>query len=147
MPFERDRLGGAGMTAEDRALRRQWLKDQELGPNEPRYIPELWPRNPIRRMLAAPWNGLFNALRPVIGDRWAASGRHWIPRYCIVLGTLYAFYYHMKYNPAQWVDKMGWNIYSSKPFLPPEGVNYKYKTDVDFYDKGFKDRKVLLNSK
>jgi len=147
MPFERDRLGGAGMTAEDRALRRQWLKDQELSPNEPRYIPELYPKNPIRRMLAAPWDAFFNALRPIIGERWASSGRYFVPKYFIVLGTLSAFYYHMKYNPSQWVDKMGWNIYGTKPVFPPEGVNYQLKQDSDFYDKGFKSRKVLLYSK
>jgi len=147
MPFERDRLGGAGMTAEDRALRRQWLKDQELSPNEPRYIPELYPKNPIRRMLAAPWNVLFNALRPLIGERWASSGRFFVPKYCIALGTLYAFYYHMKYNPSQWSEKMGWNIFSSKPVFPPEGVDYVLKQDTDFFDKGFKSRKVLLNPK
>ena len=66
MPFERQRLDGAGMTAEDRALRRQWLKDQELSPNEPLYIPERFPKNPFRRVYGAPWNALFNALRPYL---------------------------------------------------------------------------------
>lgn len=66
MPHERQRLSGDGMTAEDRALRRQWLQDQELSPKEPRFVPELYARNPIRRMFAAPWNALFNALRPVL---------------------------------------------------------------------------------
>jgi len=66
MPHERERLAGAGMTAEDRALRRQWLKDQELAPNEPRFIPELFAKNPLRRFYGAPWNALFNALRPIL---------------------------------------------------------------------------------
>ena len=66
MPHERQRLDGAGMTAEDRALRRQWLKDQELSPNEPRYIPEAFPKNPFRRVYGAPWDALFNALRPYL---------------------------------------------------------------------------------
>jgi len=64
MPHERERLDGAGMTAEDRALRRQWLKDQELAPNEPRYIPELFPRNPFRRVYISPWDHLFDKLKP-----------------------------------------------------------------------------------
>jgi len=66
MPHERQRLDGAGMTAEDRALRRQWLKDQELSPNEPRYIPERFPKNPFRRFYGAPWDALFNALKPYL---------------------------------------------------------------------------------
>jgi len=80
MPFERQRLDGAGMTAEDRALRRQWLKDQELAPNEPVYIPELYPRNPIRRLLAKPWNGVFGVLKPIVGESYASSGRFFYPQ-------------------------------------------------------------------
>jgi len=66
MQHERERLAGAGMTPEDRALRRQWLKDQELSPNEPLYIPEVFPQNPIRRFYATPWNALFKALKPIL---------------------------------------------------------------------------------
>jgi len=69
MPYERQRLSGAGMTSEDRALRRQWLKDQELSPNEPRHVSELYPKNPIRRAFSAPWETLFKALRPVLVGR------------------------------------------------------------------------------
>ena len=63
-PFERQRL--SGMTDADRALRKQWVHDQILAPNEPRYVPELFPKNPIRKMLGAPWNALFRVLRPII---------------------------------------------------------------------------------
>ena len=66
MPHERQRLSGTGMTDEDRALRRQWLRDQELSSNEPRIVPELYPRNPFRRVFAAPWNALFDTLKPVL---------------------------------------------------------------------------------
>jgi len=66
MPHERQRLSGAGMTAEDRALRRQWLKDQELSPNEPVYVPDLIQKNPFRRFYGAPWNALFEKLRPYL---------------------------------------------------------------------------------
>lgn len=66
LPHERQRLAGAGMTAEDRALRRQWLKDQELSPNEPRYIPERFPKNPFRRFYGAPWDALFKILKPYL---------------------------------------------------------------------------------
>lgn len=66
MPHERQRLAGAGMTDADRALRRQWLKDQELSPNEPREIPELKPKNIVKRIYGKPWDIFFGALRPVV---------------------------------------------------------------------------------
>ena len=64
LPNERDRV--FGMTSEDRFLRKQWLNDQLLTAREPVYVPELYPKNIIRRTLAAPWNVFFNALRPVL---------------------------------------------------------------------------------
>lgn len=66
MPHERQRLAGAGMTDADRALRRQWLKDQELSPNEPREIPELKPKNIVKRIYGKPWDIFFGTLRPVL---------------------------------------------------------------------------------
>jgi len=145
LPWERQRIQGAGMTAEDRALRRQWLKDQELSPREPVFIPELYPRNPIRRMLGAPWDRVFLVLQPVVGERYAGLGRFFIPKFAMAIGTMYAIYYHLKYNPNQWTDGHGWNIYSNKPTLLPEGQEVPVKTDSDFYDRGFKHRKALLN--
>ena len=65
MAHERQRLEKP-MTAEDRRLRKQWLDDQVLAPHEPVYIPELYPKNPIRRFLAKPWDVAFGALQPVI---------------------------------------------------------------------------------
>jgi len=144
LPFERQRLHGGWMTDENRALRRQWLKDQELAPNEPIYIPELYPRNPIKRMLGKPWDGVFGALRPIVGEANAAAGRFFVPKFLIAVGTLYAFYYHMKFNPNRWSEKTGWNIYSTKPTLVTDAASEDLKTDSDFNDRGFKSRKVLL---
>jgi len=144
MPFERQRLDGAGMTAEDRALRRQYLNDQELAPHEPVFIPELYPRNPIRKFLGKPWDGIFGVLKPIVGESKASAGRFFVPKIVMTIGVLYAFYYHMKYNPNQWTDKAGWNIYSTKPTLVPAGSEEPMKTDTDFSDRGFKHRKVLL---
>ena len=42
------------MTAEDRALREQWVKDQRISPHEPRHVPEIFPKNFFRRMYAKP---------------------------------------------------------------------------------------------
>lgn len=65
MAHERQRLEKP-MTAEDRRLRKQWLDDQVLAPHEPVYIPELYPRNPIKRFLGKPWDVTFSGLEPVI---------------------------------------------------------------------------------
>ena len=65
VPHERQRLA-QWMSDEDRQLRRQWLKDQELSPKEPRLVPELYPKNPIRRLLAAPWDFTFRLLKPLV---------------------------------------------------------------------------------
>jgi len=144
LPLERQRLHGAGMTDEDRALRRQWLKDQELAPHEPVFIPELYPRNPIRRILGKPWDGIFGVLKPIVGENRAAAGRFFIPKIVMGITVLYAFYYHMKFNPNQWTDKAGWHIHSTKPTLVTDGSEEPMKTDTDFSDRGFKNRKVIL---
>jgi len=142
-PYERQRLAGAGMTAEDRVLRRQWLKDQELAHNEPRYIPELYPRNPIRRILGKPWNVLFGALRPIVGERIAQAGRNSVPKFLLALVAFYGIYYQLKFNPSRWSDKRGWHMYSSKPTLMLDNSSAPEMQDTDFFDKGFKARKVL----
>lgn len=59
MPHERQRLDGKGMTDADRQLRKQWLLDQNLSPNEPRYVPEVHPRNIFKRIGSMPFEALY----------------------------------------------------------------------------------------
>ena len=66
LPGERERLGGAGMTAEDRALRKQYFEDQRLAAHEPVAIPELQRRNPIRKLGSIPMQGLESVLKPFV---------------------------------------------------------------------------------
>lgn len=63
---ERERL--RGMTDEERAWRKQYLKDQILSENEPRYVPEYWKErtNPIRRFYQWPLLQVENILTPVM---------------------------------------------------------------------------------
>lgn len=70
---ERERL--SGMSPEERAWRKQWLKDQVLSPNEPRYIHELEKEyyNPIRRLYRAPLNIAARALSPLIVSTFDCS--------------------------------------------------------------------------
>lgn len=60
---ERARLDGT-FTDADRQWRKTFLKDQELAPNEPRYVPELNRMNPIRRAYRYPLDLLFSKLEP-----------------------------------------------------------------------------------
>lgn len=66
MVRERERL--FGMTNEERAWRKQYLKDQILSPKEPVHVPEYWKaiRNPIRRFYTAPLDKLCSALTPTL---------------------------------------------------------------------------------
>jgi NADH dehydrogenase (ubiquinone) 1 beta subcomplex subunit 6 len=66
MARERERV--RGMTDEERMWRSQWLKDQELLPNEPRNIAKLYNEsiNPIRRAYRMPLDMAFKPLIPVL---------------------------------------------------------------------------------
>lgn len=63
---ERERL--RGMTDEERAWRKQYLKDQILSPNEPREVPQYWKErtNIIRRFYQFPLATVEKILSPVI---------------------------------------------------------------------------------
>ncbi|ESN98138.1 hypothetical protein HELRODRAFT_185877 [Helobdella robusta] len=144
MPFPRQRLAEP-MTAEDRFLRKQWLADQVLSPNEPRFIPELYPRNAFRRFFGKPWDVFFDVLKPIIGESRAFTGRFFVPKFAIAIGIGYGIYYHMKYNYNTWENRHGWNIYGSKPPVYNLQDSISDKEGDDFYDRGFKNRSVLRN--
>jgi NADH dehydrogenase (ubiquinone) 1 beta subcomplex subunit 6 len=57
---ERERL--TGMSTEERAWRKKWLKDQILSPSEPRYVRALEKDyyNPIRRAYRFPLDFIFH---------------------------------------------------------------------------------------
>ena len=65
MPHERQRLIKP-MTAEERALRKQWVQDQVLSPNEPRNVPEVKPMNGFRKFYRKPWDKIFEVMRPIV---------------------------------------------------------------------------------
>lgn len=63
---ERERL--IGMTDEERAWRKKWLKDQILSPNEPVHVPEYWKKryNPIRQFYRWPLDQFQKAVTPFL---------------------------------------------------------------------------------
>lgn len=143
MPHERERLDGAGMTPEDRALRRQWLKDQELSPNEPVYVPGLVQKNPFRRFYSAPWNALFDKLRPYLGAQSTVTARYLTPKLVTFIAGIYIVHYHFKYNLGTWDDKHGWRVIRSRPVL----LYADKPAEFHHNDQGFKNRKSLLDLK
>ena len=53
------------MSDAQRAARRQWLADQRLAPEEPRYVPALYRRPFLSRLFTTPWDALLWPLRPI----------------------------------------------------------------------------------
>lgn len=76
-PYANERNRVEGMTDEDRAWRKKWLKDQELSHHEPRQTAESKRMNPIRRAYRLPLDWVFSKLEPqlVSGNVLACSCR------------------------------------------------------------------------
>ncbi|XP_033217248.1 exosome complex exonuclease RRP42 [Belonocnema kinseyi] len=100
MADERERC--IGMSAEERAWRAQWCKDQILEHDEP-TIPEGYYEaryNPIRRFYRAPMDKLERALTPKLGLEMAETIRHCAAKTAIGIGLVYLTFYYFKYNSA-----------------------------------------------
>ncbi|BFY99761.1 hypothetical protein BsWGS_02801 [Bradybaena similaris] len=146
MPFERNRLSNGGMTPEQRALRKQWAKDQILH-HEARYIPEVQPYNIFRRIYRWPANNLiFNTAAKFLGAERADLLRYTIPKFVMVFLGTYFVWYQLKYNQSSWTRYGGVHVFRGKPELLGERSRHIPEKDpTDFADRGFKERKVLLN--
>ncbi|KAF6017292.1 hypothetical protein EB796_003023 [Bugula neritina] len=144
-PFERERLPFK-MTAEDRALRHQWIQDQVLSKNEPRYIPELHPKNFFRRIYGAPWDYVTKYVTASMGIEKARLFRFMAPKAAMFIAGLCFINDYMKHNESSWEQAKGFNTYSNK--LPiyngeiPENPSrdYREKSGGDFYNRGFTSR-------
>ncbi|XP_055851221.1 uncharacterized protein LOC129915625 [Episyrphus balteatus] len=140
MVRERERL--AGMSDEERAWRKQWVKDQELH-NEPRRVPALDAefQNPIRRFYRAPLDKLCDALTPSMGFQKAFATRFWIGKACLALTGLYAGAYYFKYNQNDWTRKGGWRVIRSRNAINPGDTQFPKLSDrskpEDYASRGF----------
>ncbi|XP_071172363.1 uncharacterized protein [Mytilus edulis] len=151
MAYERERLTGKGMTAEDRALRKQWLLDQRLAPHEPpNSVVALetmnLPVNPIKRAFRMPMDATFRALAPVLGQANATGLRGIVPNVLKVSAVILGVFYYAKYAEHNWESLRGWHVYSSKP-RQLYGREVPVRDHNDFANQGFKERKVLLGGK
>ncbi|KAK3782492.1 hypothetical protein RRG08_061723 [Elysia crispata] len=145
VPYERNRLAGEGMTAEQRALRKQWVKDQILH-HEPRHVPELRPLNIFRRLYRLPADLLIEKPAMMLFSQQTASiMRYTIPKMLMAFGASYFIWYQLKYHQNDWTRANGVVVYKGKPILlGKEAKAAPEKDKTDYFDRGFKSRKVLL---
>lgn len=144
----RERL--VGMTDEERAYRKQWLKDQELSPNEPRELPELYKKryNIIRRIYRYPLNQLQKVLAPVVGDSAALKIRYFSGK--LIMGYILACSaaYYFQYNTNNWTRKGGIRVTETRPSVVPGDPGFPKLSDrtkgSDYADRGFSECKLNL---
>lgn len=151
--FEDERMRlSEEFTDEERRLRKQWLQDQKLSPNEPRPVSEEWiklTRNPIRRALSKPWAFLEAKMIPVFGETFSGHFRYIVPRFIVLTMATYVTWYHLKYNQNDWTSAYGAKVTYPKPIAYPGDKEFPVKPDRfqpnDYDDRGFKSRKVFLD--
>ncbi|EFA10794.1 uncharacterized protein ND-B17 [Tribolium castaneum] len=145
---ERERL--LGMTDEERAFRKQWLKDQELAPSEPRPVPEMYKAtyNPIRRAYRWPLDQLAKVLLPVLGEERARNVRYVTGKAFLGVMAAYWFTYYFKYNANDWTRAGGWKAFKSREAVVEGDPGYPKLSDrtkpSDYASRGFKDVKMNL---
>ncbi|XP_069675457.1 uncharacterized protein ND-B17 [Periplaneta americana] len=143
---ERERV--MGMTNEERAWRRQWVKDQELSPNEPRHVPEYFKEryNPIRRAYRMPLDMAFKPLMPVLGERRTNIIRWFTGKFLMIGFAIYAGAYYFKYNANDWTRKGGWRVISSRKPILPGDPGYPRLSDrtkpSDYAARGFNESPI-----
>lgn len=127
------------MTDEERFLRKQWLKDQILAADEPRFVPEAHPNNRIRTFYKRPWNAIEGYLAKNVMNRFSAS----LFRKCSSLflglyaGTLFV-YYQTRYTHNTWEKHCGVRIYGERRVR--EGDDTVFPEEPDFGMGRFKER-------
>lgn len=94
-----------------------------------------------------PADALFAKLIPVIGRAPASMARVVVPRMLLILAAGYWAYYQLKYHPKDWTREGGFHIYTNKPMLLTNDTVIPEKKSEDYYNLGFKSRKVLLDGK
>lgn len=144
----RERL--LGMTDEERAYRKQWLKDQELSPNEPRNIPELYKEryNIIRRAYRYPLNQFQNLLAPLVGAPTAYKIRYFTGKIIMGYILICSAAYYFQYNQNSWIRKGGFRAIESRAAVVPGDADFPKLSErekgSDYAHRGFKDCKLNL---
>ncbi|OWF39091.1 uncharacterized protein LOC110465487 [Mizuhopecten yessoensis] len=154
--YVRERLygeDGRGMTPEHREMRARWVRDQQLAPEEPIYVPP--PRNIFRRVFGKPWEVVYMAKYKIRNTLmfWTppkvVPPRHankLIPWTCFFYGLGLVVYYRLKYNPKNWENhSIGFEYQHVQP-ANFEGID-RVMEPYEYMDRGFSERKALLDLK
>jgi len=152
---ERERLG-PDFDDTQRDWRTKWIRDQHIHPNEPFDVKQLYYEyhNPIRRFYRKPLDLLEAQLVSCLGTGreergYAANIRKIIGRGALIYCGILGFWYYLKYNREHWEKEKGIRVYihrenvypGDRRFPRPDPRTESYQ----FFDRGFHDRKVLLN--
>lgn len=108
-----------GYTQVERELRKQYVMDQRLHPDEPIRIDAIYRQlNPIRKIYRMPMDWAYTKMLPRLGIQWAHYFRVWPPK--VVLAWLggCALWYHVKYNRGDWTMVTVTNI-EQDPYVHP----------------------------
>ncbi|CAH8640656.1 unnamed protein product [Schistosoma haematobium] len=135
-------------TDEDRAARRQYLKDQLLSEREPVNVPE-WTRvNIFRRIYRMPFDALTNLVRPIIGDHRSWYFRAAIPKVTCTLILFWFAWYRIKYcdNWETCAKAVKSKAYRRQMWPGQPEFSTAWKVD-DFGMEGFDQRTALLGDK
>uniref|UniRef100_A0A1B6L853 Uncharacterized protein n=1 Tax=Graphocephala atropunctata TaxID=36148 RepID=A0A1B6L853_9HEMI len=143
---ERARLAGPGMTAAERKMRAQWIRDQMLSHHEPVHVPEIETelRNPIRRLYRKPLDLAFKALEPTLGS-YTSAVRLFAGKFVIAWFGVYAAIYYAKYNKNDWTRTTGWRLTSSRSTCVPGEVGYPKAVHMkpqDYNTRGFENSPI-----
>merc|ERR1712226_519816 len=139
--WERQRLA-TPMTAEDRFLRKQWLKDQVLAPDEPRFIAASSPKNVFRRFFAVPGAWFQNTVTKLTGSPMAGfmvkdTGKKLGLMY---LGLMFIYIYAQN-KENTWEGANGIYVRGKRiPRLPGEDTSNFPKDPDRFFMQGFDKR-------
>jgi len=146
MVRERERL--AGMTHEERAWRKMWLKDQILcdEPPIPNKALDKEFLNPIRRLYRFPLDKLCDALTPSLGFQKAYAIRFYTGKFAMIIAGIYLGAYYFEYNQNSWIKKSGWRVLSSRRACNPGDEGFPKLSDrtlpSDYAARGFKDSPI-----
>lgn len=143
-------LGSAPMNDQQRSLRRQWVEDQWLAPDEPRYVPALYKTNIFTRMFQHPWDWIAWRLRPLIGHNNALGFRMTAPKILFACFLLWMVLYNILFG-TDWDYCGGWKWAPQRPVLYPgepgweEAKKNLHNSPEKMFDQGFSKRTVFLS--
>ncbi|KAL0278820.1 UNVERIFIED_CONTAM: hypothetical protein PYX00_000517 [Menopon gallinae] len=136
MIYERERL--LGMTDGERRWRAQYLKDQILSPDEPRFSPELYKSttNIFRRIARIPLDLVMIPISPLMSKATQKEARVLLRNVSMSICAIYGLFYMLKYNPQDWTRQGGLDFVFKPPRLLPGDPDYPNRPKKQAYEYG-----------